>query len=304
MTNPNANTIHFLNILNLDSNIIWPAYLGQAFSVVPFIGFENATTSFLSNETMNTLAAMSPYSRGTNLFKSPVNTSIVTETFSSFGDIVTLPITDIITSNTSCGTNQLCEQAKSIVVRIYREIMNQFFNGNGSGTNLNGLGIRADTTIDVGGGNLQLSHLEQLRYSVKPATTSGLGVGGNVWFSNEEGFREFITLLGRKSVKLKWQYVESLGVRLVEYLGALWCIDENVLTTDNLLTIYFVNLDYLRILYAKSKEYQTNEKGIMSIPVPMQASIAEIGLLMLAIVAFQNDPFAIARLSNIKKTVP
>ena len=251
---------------------------------------------------MNNLASITPYSRGTPLSKSPVNTTIVSESFSSFGDIVTLPITDVITSNTSSGTSQLDEQARCIAVRIYRELMNQFFNGDGTGNNLHGIGNRADTTINVGG-ILQLSHLAQLRYSVNPATTTGLGNGGNVWFSNTDGFRIFLNLLGSKAVKLKWYYIKRLGVQLAEYLGALWYIDQNVLSTGGFTKIYFVNLDHLRILFAKSTEYPTNEKGIIQVPIPMQSAIAELGYLIFGAFAFQNDPGAIACAENIKVTV-
>ncbi len=300
MTYPNSSSIDSINLKNLNSNIKWTAYLGQAFApgILQFQEMNSATSLFLFNNAL-TLNTLSPYSQKATLPKHPVNTNtIIKEPFRRFGDSAILDFTDVITA---CGVDQLAQQGLSIAVRILRELEKQCFQGDGTGANLNSFINRADTSIDAAGA-LSLALLYQLKYSVTPSENSGLGFGGNAWFSNSRGFRALLTVLGTRSSKLEWKMHPVAGVSFPYVLGMPWIISEHILTTTNRTTILVMNLDSVKILYASSAQYPANERGIMNIIVPPQASVSELGMMVMGIFAIANLLGAIAKLINV--TVP
>ena len=295
---PTESTVVNFNISNKNSNTVWPSFLGQALAVVPIVGVQGATLSFAYNLAQN-LSPMSPYSRGTPQSKSPINTTLVSEPFRSFGDMAVLDLVAMLTSNTSCYTSQICEQEKSIAVRILRELSQQFFHGDGLGENLEGIYSRADTTI-VSTSAFNINQLYQLKYSVKPASGEGLGWGANAWFSNSEAFRKLLSNLRGNVAQVKWKYHPVMKVNVPHFLEMPWFIDNSILTTLGRSTIFALSLDFVQILYAFSKEYPPNEKGIFKVPIPAQGTIAEGGGFVSLIAAIQNVPYAIAKLINVR----
>ena len=295
---PLPDTINNLNVSNKSSKLALTSYLGQALSAVPFTAVKGATSSFKYNLAGN-LAAISPYSRGDTLSQSPINTTVASEPFRSFGDMAVLDLIDILTSNTSCLTSQLTEQEYSITARILRALNRQFIDGDGLGDNLRGIDARADTTI-VSTLAFNINQLYQLKESVKPASAEGLGWGANAWFSNADAFRKLLNSLQTKAVQIKWKYHSVMKVMIPFFLGMPWFIDQNILTISGRSTIYALNLDYVRILFAFSEDYPPNEKGIFRVPIPAQGAVAESGALVNLIVAIQNVPYSIAKLINVR----
>lgn len=135
MTYPSENTINNQNQENLDQIIKLTSYLAQTFAsgVVRFFASKEATSSREHNKA-DSLASAPPFARGATLSKTPVNTTLVTEPFSRFGDLVILDYAD--RTNSRPTRVQIQQQARSIVARILRELNKQFFEGNGSAPNL------------------------------------------------------------------------------------------------------------------------------------------------------------------------
>ena len=296
MAYPATTTIDNLNIENKNTSIIWPAYLSQTLPMVHKIGVLDATETIEHNIVSGSLAALAPYARGATLPKDPVDTSVVSEIFARFGDIIEMDYANIENAR---GVDQLGQQSRSIGVRILRELTDQFFNGSGTPPALTGLIGRADTTIDAATAALTLAMLYELRYSVMPASEEGLGWGANAFFSHPDALVKLLSLLGTDVGALQWVYREELNVSIPNFLGCDWIVDENIAVASDETTIYAVNLDHIRIYYADNPDYPADPYGIMNVPVPMQDDISEMGTLVTGVYAFENDPGAIAKLINV-----
>lgn len=299
MSYPSTSTLSNLNLQNLDSHIKWTSYLGQTFApqAVRFLPSDHSTSQFEFN-TADSLAALAPYSRGATLGLNPVNTTLRTEAFQRLGDSVIMDYQDLQSGR---GVDQLAQQIRSIYARILRELSDQFFNGNGTPPNLSGLVNRADTTIAAGGA-LTLAKLYELRYSVKPSNSEGLGWGANAWFSHSKVFRALLALLSTDVSSLQWVMDETLNVSIPYFLGCPWFIDDSITVASNLTDMYAVNLDHLQILYSTSPENPADQRGIQVVEVPMQSTISEMGYLVTGVYAIQNDPGAIAKLQSVNVT--
>lgn len=295
MTYPSDLTLSNLNLKDLNSVIKWTPYFAQALAAVRFLAMENATATRDYNNA-DSLASAPPFLKGATLPKTPVNTTVVSEPFQRFGDISILDYSDIQNAR---GVNQLEQQTRSIEARILRELSKQFFEGNGTAPNLKGITSRSDTTINAGAAALTLALLFQLRYSVKPSTAQGLGYGANAWFSHPTAFRKVLSLLGTDVSALSWVHNEKMGVSVPHFLGAEWFLDENITVTSNITEIYAVNLEHVWIWYAKNNEYPSNAFGIQHIPVPLQDDISEMGTLVTGVYAIENNPGAIAKITNV-----
>lgn len=108
-----------------------------------------------------------------------------------------------------------------------------------------------------------------------------------------------LTLLGTDAAALPWIFNEKMGVSVPVFLGQEWYVDTNITVASNITEIYSVNLNHLRIWYADNGEYPANSYGIQQVPVPMQDDVAEMGLLITGMYAIENDPGAIAKITNV-----
>jgi len=291
---PSLSSIQNLNQKNLDSHINWPAFLAQVLAAISFVAQRKSTLSFDFNNA-TALAALSPTDRGTALPKNPVETTLVSEPFMRFSDMVVLDYQD---KESSRGVDLLNQQARSIEARILRALALQFFEGSGIIPNLKGIKNRSSQTIPAGG-PLTFDLLYELRYASTPSSDEGLGWGGNVWFFHPRAFRKLLSLYSLSITALEWEYVPGMNVKVPVFLGCPCYLDNNISTAGDLTNIYFVNKDNLRILYAESDEYPCNAWGIQHVPIPMQDSVSELGTLVTGIYALQNDPGAIAMLENV-----
>jgi hypothetical protein len=298
MSYPSALTLSNLNERFLNSKILWPSYLGQTFGVIPFQEMKASTNEYSFN-LASSLAALSPSLKGSTLGQNPVNTTKVQEPFQRFGDSQILDYFEVISGR---EVEQLYEQARAVEARILRKLAQQFYEGSGVAPQLASLKQRASEQIWASGVPLSLELLYRTKYLVKPSEEEGRGFGGNVWLSHPKAFQKLLSLLGSQVSAIENVYVEELGVSLPVFLGMPWCVDDEIqITVANNTHIYAVNRDHLRILYGSNERFQANERGIQCIPIPMQKNKSELGVMVFASYAIQNDPGAIAwlRLVNI-----
>jgi hypothetical protein len=291
---PSTATLQNLNLRNLDSHIGWRGYLGQTLAFLPFVPFSSATDQFEYN-LANGLSPLSPCNRGATLGQNPVNTLLHTEPFQRFADSLVLDYQDLESAR---GVDQILQQMRSIKARILRELNEQLFDGDGVAPNLNNLSNRADVTITASS-SLTLALLYQLRYSVNPAHSQGLGWGANVWISHPDMLQNLLDLTTSSVGAIQWRFHPQLQVQIPHFLGMPWVVDNNISIAGDKTKIYALNSNHVKILCSVPSSAQADPYGIQVQEIPLQSTISEKGYLVTGVYALQNDPGAIAVLDDV-----